>query len=186
MPVGRKRKSTVAREGNGRQQRGERPSAPTEVRRLRDAALCGMRDPEWGSELGRLYLQQQITAEMYAAGKKWCEDAAEWRGSIGIFPIKSTSIDSRRSCPPDPDSERGQYQVRRDQDAAERFFEAHSVLVLFSAEAIVSKVCEDNQSLAGFAELQAFRRGLQKLADHYGLAYRPRRAEHVTASVAYA
>jgi hypothetical protein len=48
-----RRKSLARREPNGRVQCQEPDISPGEVRRLRDAALRGLRDAEWASELGR-------------------------------------------------------------------------------------------------------------------------------------
>ena len=76
------------REPNGRPQR-ERETPPAQVRRLREAALAGLRDPQWGTELGRLLLTKAIDEAMYAAGRRWNEDAAKYRHVIGIRAVKS-------------------------------------------------------------------------------------------------
>ncbi len=63
---------SVAREPNGRRSRVLTRSAPqfapTEVKRLRDAALAGMQNPEWGSELGRLLLAGKLEASFTLRG----------------------------------------------------------------------------------------------------------------------
>ena len=46
------------------------PVAPAELVRLRDAVARGLRDPMWGTELGRLFLEGKLTAEEYEAVKK--------------------------------------------------------------------------------------------------------------------
>ena len=71
----------------------QREYPPAQVRRLRDAAMAGLRDPEWGTELGRLYLEGTITAAMYAAGKDWREKAAKFVGSLGHFPVRSILVE---------------------------------------------------------------------------------------------
>ena len=172
MASRRKSRLVTAREPNGRIQREEREPAPAEVRRLRDAALVGLRDPQWGTELGRLYLQGTITDSMYAAGKRWRDHAAEYRRSIGAFPVKSASLErGSLSHPPDPESTDGLKQVLRENNAAERFFEAHSVLVCMGqgTESIIRRLCEDDLSLCGMVELKKARYGLSRLADHYRL-----------------
>ncbi len=172
MASRRKNRLVTAREPNGRIQREEREPAPTEVRRIRDAALRGLRDPEWGSELGRLYLQGIITDSMYAAGKRWREHATEYRQAIGIFPVKSASLErGSHSTSADPDSDEGNKQAERERNAAERFMEAHAILVFMGqgTESIIRRLCEDDLSLAGMVELKKARYGLSRLADHYNL-----------------
>lgn len=150
----------------------EREFAPAQVKRLRDAAMTGLRDPEWGTELGRLYLEGVITAAMYAAGKEWREKAAKYVTSLGLFPVRSILVEDRvGSLPPDLDTTEGQRQARRDADAMERFFEAHHVLLSVGklAEHTVRQLCEHNEGPCGMAELIALRNGLSALADHRGL-----------------
>jgi hypothetical protein len=146
----------------------QREFPPTQVKRLRDAAMAGLRDPEWGTELGRLYLEGTITASMYAAGKDWREKAARYVKSLGHFPVRSILVDQRGgSLPPDPDTQAGQKQARREADAMERFFEAHYVLLSAGkmAEAVVRRLCEQDEGPCGMAELIALRNGLSALAE---------------------
>lgn len=145
---------------------------PAQVKRLRDAAMAGMRDPEWGSELGRLYLNNVITEAMYAAGKRWTEQAAKYRGVIGVFPLKSSSAEGGSwSHQPDPDSPKGQEIAGKERDAMERYFEAEAVLVNCGpgVRITVRRVCEDGEVLGGYSEVIALRIGLLRLADHWGL-----------------
>jgi hypothetical protein len=138
------------------------------VKRLRDAAMAGLRDPEWGTELGRLYLEGTITASMYAAGKAWREKAARYVHSLGHFPVRTILVEADRgSLPPDPDTDEGRKQARREADAMERFFEAHHVLLSAGklAEATVRRLCEHNEGPCGMAELIALRNGLSALAE---------------------
>lgn len=178
--MGRKtrRGLVVAREPSGRLQRSparerdDREISPTEVRRLRDGALNGLRDPEWGSELGRLYLERAISGREYAAGKTWRAQVARFQGSIGIFPVRSLSGEpTGRAEPPDPESDEGQKQAVKDRDAAETFFEAHTVLLWSGrgAESAVRRLCEEDQAMVGYNELQHARCGLTRLANYYEL-----------------
>lgn len=147
----------------------ERELPPTQVKRLRDAALAGLRDPEWGTELGRLYLAGTISASMYAAGKDWREKAARYIKTLDHFPVRTLPMDGRGgSAPADPDSEAGAAQARREAGAMERFFEAHHVLLSSGrlAERAVRHLCERDQGPCGMAELIALRNGLSALADH--------------------
>jgi hypothetical protein len=137
--------------------------------------MAGLRDPEWGTELGRLFLEGTITAAMYAAGKDWREKAARYAATIGSFPVRSAVLESGRGgSAPDPDTLEGQRQARRDADAMERFFEAHYVLISAGrlAEQTVRQLCEHDQGLCGMAELIALRNGLSALADHKDLTGR--------------
>ena len=177
-----KRKTLAAREPNGRIQREheherEQELAPTAIRRLKDAALRRMCDPEWGSELGRLYLEGALTASQYAAGRKWRQGAAEYRGSIGVFPVRSVALQRGiQGHEVDPDSPEGQKQATRERNGAERFFAAHARLALAGglAESVVRRICEEDEAPCGFAEHQALRKGLTSLVDHYNLTREPK------------
>lgn len=172
--MARRNRLVTAREPNGRIQRNGNPAA-SEVRRLRDMAVRDARHEEWGCELGRLYLEGSLTDSMYAAGKRWRENAAAYRQAIGVFPVRSAALErGSHGTDADPDSEEGQKQVAREANAAERFFEAHAVLVSvgMGAESAVRKLCEEDKSLAGMHELKNARYGLSRLADHYNLTNR--------------
>jgi len=161
------------REPNGRAQRDPAPPSPTQVRRLRDAALRDVRHAEWGTELGRLFLagdHDGINSEMYAAGIRWTKDAARWRASLGVFPVRSAALERGHAHPIDPDSPEGQEQAERDRRALERFLEAHAVLVAAGsgAERAVVALCEKDESPT-FVDRLCARAGLRALAQHYGL-----------------
>ncbi|MCC6889627.1 MAG: hypothetical protein IT536_13920 [Hyphomicrobiales bacterium] len=153
----------------------EREFPPAQIKRLRDAALAGLRDPQWGTELGRLYLQGTITASMYAAGKDWREKAARYVKSLNHFPVRSVRLEGRAGgLAPDPDTVEGRRQAKREADAMERFFEAHHVLLSAGklAEHAVRRLCEHDEGPCGMAELMALRNGLAALAQHRGLTAR--------------
>ena len=157
------------REANGRHQRDEAVPASL-ARRLRDAALAGLSGREWGTELGRLYLAHSITDEMYSAGRRWSVDAAAYRAAIGIFPMRSASLErGALGHAPDPDSEEGRRLADREIEGAERFFAADAALHMAGpgAERAVARLCEHDLSLAGMVELLAARCGLSALARHY-------------------
>lgn len=158
------------REPNGRTQR-EREPAPVAVKRLRDAALHNAGYAEWGTELGRLLLADTITESMYAAGKRWSEMAAKYRGSIGSFPVRSASLQfGRRGSQPDPDSEEGRKIATREANQAERFFAADVALGDDArVRQMVRRVCEDNEPAVGLDDLMKLRSGLMRLVSHWGL-----------------
>lgn len=165
----KRKRATAIREPNGRPSRAglQREFPPAQVKRLRDAALAGLRDPEWGTELGRLYLVGSITAAMYAAGKWWREMAARYMDAIGAFPVRSAGLEvGRGGTPADPDTPEGQRQARRDANAAESFRRTHHVLMTAGplAEAVVRRVCDYDEGPCGMAELISLRNGLSALA----------------------
>jgi hypothetical protein len=166
------------REPNGRIQRVQEES-PTEVRRLRDAALSGMRDPVWGTELGRLYLVGKINSTMFAAGKKWAEMASKY-GEALLSPTpdpKAMCLDRAGGSPIDPDSYEGKKEVRRHIRAVESFVDAYAALKSTSLSGfapstttgIVRSVCERNEMLPGHWGLLALCGGLSTLALFWGL-----------------
>lgn len=167
-----RRKSLAQREPNGRIQRVQEHS-PAEVRRLRDAALSGMRDPLWGTELGRLYLVGKITSGMYAAGKRWAELSARYSQALC-----SPSPDPKAVCfdrgggeSPDPESHEGRREVRRHQRAIASFIDAHAALKTASmaAERIVRSLCERDETLVGHDGMMSLSTGLSVLAHFWGL-----------------
>ena len=168
--TGRKR-AAVVREDNGRAQR-ERERSPTAIRRLMDAALSDMRDPQWGTSLGRLLLTSSITETMYDAGKRWVAMATKYQQSIGIFPVHTAQMEAgRRGMAPDPDTPEGQKIVEREANGAERYFEADTVLAKAGRgiRTAVRRVCEDNETPCGFDELARLRTGLMHLASLWNL-----------------
>ena len=72
--AGRKRQEGL-RTASGRLSRAAKAvtqqASPAQVRRLRDAALAKMLDPQWGSELGRQFLAGHFGTVEYAAGRKY-------------------------------------------------------------------------------------------------------------------
>lgn len=162
------------REPNGRIQRQQLPPS-SEVKRLRDAALSGMRDPTWGTELGRLYLVGKITAEMFAAGKRWGEMAVQYSQAL-CSPCpdpKAVCFDRSGGESPDPDSHEGRREARRHVRAIASFIDAHAALKTDSppSERIVRAMCERNEMLPGHESLIALSRGLAVLAGFWGLTH---------------
>lgn len=170
-----KMKIVQIREPSGRPSRAaeQKETAPAQVRRLRDAALAGMADQEWGTELGRLFLSGKITPPMYAAGKKWAERASRYQAAINC-PVGMRSASAERvgfSSPADPDSDEGQEQVKRDVGAVLAFQEAHAVLLGAGliAERAVRGLCERDEAMTGELHALALHRGLSWLAEYWGL-----------------
>lgn len=168
-----RRKSLAQREPNGRIQRDPAIPPASEVRRLRDAALSGMRDPTWGTELGRLYLVGKITASMFAAGKRWAELATKYSQAL-CSPApdpKALCLDRSGGESPDPDSYEGRKEARRHERAVTSFLDAHAALKTASAlsERLVRSICERDELLPGYESLLSLKRGLTELAGFWGL-----------------
>lgn len=169
-----RRKVLAVRESNGRIQRDPQLPPPSEVRRLRDAALAGMRDPIWGTELGRLYLVGKITATMYAAGKRWAELAAQYSQAL-CSPCpdpRAICLDRMGGSPVDPDSNEGRKESRRHLRAVNSFVDAHAAMVSIAKSAgvrAVRSVCERNEMPIGHMEILALSTGLTTLAAFWGL-----------------
>lgn len=71
------------REPNGRLSRAAQKivgaDSVGEIKRLREAALSGMRDRLWGTQLGRLWLEGKITPHQFRAGQQWEALIGKWR-----------------------------------------------------------------------------------------------------------
>ena len=147
---------------------------PGEIKRLRLAAVEGMRAPEWGTELGHLYLRGQITEHEYEAGKRWGRLVVAYHRAIGAKPGYPPAMTFYRSDPafePDPESEEGKKRLRYAQDIIDDMREAHAVLIGAGmlAERSVRSVCEADQAPIGIEGLETLKRGLQWVAKHWGL-----------------
>lgn len=172
-----RRKSMVQREPNGRAQREPQLPAPSEVRRLRDAALAGMRDPLWGTEIGRLFLAGKITSTMFAAGKRWAELASQYSQAL-CSPSpdpKAISLDRTGGHSHDPDSAEGRKEARRHARAVQSFIDAYAAMKttnLLDPDRVVRVVratCERGEMPTGHSELLALTGGLRRLASFWGL-----------------
>lgn len=170
--MGRRRAALAKREANGRIQR-EHELAPVTVRRLRDAALTGLRDPEWGTELGRLYLAGKLTSEAYAAGKRWRELAARYsRALCSPSPDpKAIAMERSGSSVIDPDTPEGAREARRHVRAVASFIDAHVALKAAGrgSEVVVRGVCERDETIPGHQAMLALSQGLNALAGFWGL-----------------
>ena len=177
-PLGRRSKDrnrqiglSLVREPSGRRKRDDRDYAPAQVRRLRDAALKGMADSRWGTELGRLLLTRQIEPMQFAAGERWARLAADYRRAINSPPsLRAAAME--RGGPgyePDPESEAGAAIVRHERVVVRRMERAHLALVGAGklAEAAVRAVCERDEA-APYA-IVYLTEGLSALVRHFRL-----------------
>jgi hypothetical protein len=132
-----------------------------------------MRDPAWGTEIGRLYLTGKVTSTMFAAGKRWAELATQY-GQALCSPApdpKAISLDRTGGHSHDPDSPEGRKEARRHERAVASFLDAHAALKQHgrAAERTVRPVCERGDMLQGHQDLIALSGGLERLADFWGL-----------------
>jgi hypothetical protein len=170
-----RRKSLARREPNGRIQRQEPDISPGEVRRLRSAALRGLRDAEWGTEMGRLYLEGKLTAAQYAAGKWWATLAARYADAIGAKPHPKPIALERGSASHqcDPGSERGMEIAQTHERDVRRFLAVYEALQKCGAVVVqaVRDLCEYDQSPVGHYQFTKLIEGLNALArEHEALA----------------
>jgi hypothetical protein len=113
--MSRRRKVMAVREPNGRASRAGATELlpPTEIRRLFDAASAGLRDPMFGTMLGRIHLVGKITRAELAAGLRWAELIADYAVACQSPRAPRTAqFDSRGGTPADPDSEKGQREAK--------------------------------------------------------------------------
>lgn len=172
------------REPNGRLSRSAMPTdttSPTAVKRLRDAALKGMADAQWGTALGGLFLAGAITDVEYAAGQRWARLVTSYRRVKGIPQPDAKAVSLERyepSVEPDQDSYEGQKRKLRADLVMADFEKARDALRSAgpSSLRIVALVCEEGKSLTGWAEKIALAMGLDALAAHWHLTKQPIRA----------
>jgi hypothetical protein len=163
-----RRKSMAIRKPSGRRSFRAQVQLPpaSETRRVRDLVLAGVRPAEWGTMLGRLYMEEKISALQYSAGKRWTTLVGDYTQAChGPKPPQTARLDPSGGTPPDPDSLKGVREARRHARVIEDYVGAHRMLQLAgtTSERIVRAVCEEDQAPVGVMELDALRIGLQTL-----------------------
>lgn len=167
-----RRKSLARREANGRPQRVHlhrelQLPPPSEVRRLMDAAVAGMRPAEWGTMLGRLYLAGRITETQFAAGRRWSALVAEYSVACCAPRMpQSAKLEPGGGNAVDPDSAKGAREARRHARMIESFESGAEALrrAGMASVRVVGAVCEQDLAPVGMVEVEALRNGLQTLA----------------------
>lgn len=176
-------KTIRQREPNGRLSRAGREvtgaMAPAAIRRLRDAALAGMAAPEWGTELGLMYLRQEVDAPLYEAGRRWARLATEAQRATGapVHVGSGGNLERGHDRRPDPETPAGRHEAERD-----RAIVADANAALHALDAAgqgprkaVIRVCQDNRPAIGPEERNFLLAGLAALARHWRLIPIPRR-----------
>lgn len=176
---GRKRKIEVPREKNGQPSRrmldkiGGTP--PALVMRMRQAAARRFADPAYGTPIGRMYLEDEITSAEYEAAKRW----------DGVVKSFQTAIQaptaSPRSCALeggsggalcDPDTEAGEIEAVEHREAIKVYERAHLVLADCGAGVLrdFRRVCEGiGESPGGSESKGRVKLGLRALVQHWRL-----------------
>ena len=170
--VGRKRLDG-ARYPSGDRRPEERPAkeyAPTAVKRLIDAAVAKMGDPEYGTVIGRLVLTGILNTREYTAGKRWAITVAEYEAAMGMPSPNPKSIvigAPSKGEPPDPESDAGVAQAKAAARARKRYEAAHRELLKCGsdAEKAVRALCEGiGKSPSCHEQILSAKRGLEALA----------------------
>jgi hypothetical protein len=175
-----RRKSLAPRHPGGKLVQSEPDISPGEVRRLRDAALRGLRDAEWASELGRYYLEGKLNHAQFAAGKWWTMLAARYADAIGAKPHPKPIALERGSASHqcDPGSERGLEIAQTHERDVRRFLAAYEALQKCGTIAVkaVRDLCEYDQSPGGHHDFTRLIEGLNVLArEHEALTNQRKR-----------
>lgn len=176
MAVKKKQALYPVREPNGRMSRSTEAAVqalpPAEVKRLLGAARDGLRDPMWGTELGRYLLDGEINNAEYEAGRRWGRLVTAYYEAIDARPPHPKAAALFLADPaaePEPESEEGQRRLKVALRVVADMKEAHAILRAAGeqAEKAVRQVCEVNElpvQGAGYLRL-----GLRWLALHWGL-----------------
>jgi hypothetical protein len=166
-----RRKSLASREPSGKVRRPPRADptlpSPTEVTRLRDAALAGMRDAVWSSPLGWLYLSGRLSGSQFAAGRRWATLARDYSAATqSPKQPRSANLDPAGGQPPDPDSPAGLKEAQQHAHTLHQYLAALEMLKHTGAPArrAVAAVCEQATMPAGHAQLADLNRGLSALS----------------------
>lgn len=169
---GRKRHLNVVRRNDGKAV-SPQPTPAGEIKRLVEASLAGMRQPEWGTVYGQLLLGRKITPEQFNAAKRWDQAAVAYQAAIAA-PGRMKALSLERGInahAPDPDTTEGELAAARDRRVVGQYLKAQSALSAAGkmAELAVRSVVQDREYPAGFEVLCALVAGLDALSAHYRL-----------------
>jgi hypothetical protein len=145
-------------------------ASPLEVRRLMDAALRGVRDASFGTEIGRLSLTGKLTSAEVAIAKRWAElvnaYSAAMRGPKGPSTVE---MDAGGGQPSDPDSDVGRKEASKHTRAVTNWIEGRDALRKCGrgVENVVEDVVVHDRARTGFDELVALRAGLHALSTEW-------------------
>ena len=142
---------------------------PTEMRRLFDAAITGLRDPLFGTMLGRIHLAGKISRAEFAAGKRWAELTTEYAVSCQApRPPQTVCSRSRRWHASRSRQRRGRRRSSATPAPALPMpMEVCAASGRQAAELAVEQICINEFAPAGFEQLKALQRGLRALSEFW-------------------
>lgn len=142
---------------------------PKEWPRLRDAALAGMANPMWGSELGRLMVRRSLTAAQFEAARRYSE-TCRLAGNMTGLPSPSPKTPSwARSPGKQRDAFSEEENVRGEVAKAlyQNIINIRAMLDPMTMRLINSVCCNDEACAAW--DLHRLQQGLEKIAVFFGL-----------------
>jgi hypothetical protein len=147
----------------------ESGASPSQIRRLRDAALAGMADPQWGSMAGIFYLSRKIDEIEYETAKRFGDLHTQYISVIGGPKSPKSSNPERGSLgiSLDVDSELGEEETKKHINIMGRYNDAHTVLLGIgpAAEGDIIRFCSiPGESPAGHEAMLRVRWGLRALS----------------------
>ena len=147
---------------------------PAATKRAALNAMAGMCDPQWGTVIGRLFLQEKLTSIQYEAGKRWDALAKHYHTAMQAPSPnpKAPAIDfSPKSNEADPNSDAGMQETARHRSAVDAFNDAHACLCQLGqrTEKAVRDTCEHGMEPVGYDGLLRLRDGLGTLGDFWQL-----------------
>ena len=163
-----RRKTLAVREPSGKVKRAppDLPS-PTEVSRLRDAALSGLKDAIWGSMLGQVYLRGKISGVQFAAGKRWADLARNYSLACqSPKEARSGNLNPAGGEPADPDSPQGLREAQQQAHTKHQYIAANAILHHAGepARRAVMATCEHGIAPIGHDGLENLKVGLSAIA----------------------
>ena len=168
-------RAAAEREPNGRLSRATKVEidarSPAEVKRLRDAAILGMRDPLWGTELGRLFLRNRITPQQFEAGKRWRSLVECWRRlqggpspheKGGLAPLHTETRGRGMDNANDPATIKRTRELDHELGAALDVLQAGGARQAHLCSSTVRDCCELDRPIIGLAEIAWLQDGTRR------------------------
>ena len=143
-----------------------KPIALPTWQRLRDEVILRSRDPELGTELGRLFLAGELTARQFEAGRRYGATVREAMRVIGL-PCLDPGDKAAASTAPFPEPGSPEWDRLSDQGrAAAVTLDALAECLSISQRRSVAAVCVDGRALPWF-ERNGLVRGLEALSAQF-------------------
>lgn len=175
--AGRPRKA-VPRTPSGQPSRAagarEEPGlSPATIKRLMTVNARAVQGLEYGTPVGRLLLEQKISALEYQASRIWASNAKAYETAIDAKSLKAQNLDREVSgFRPDPNSAMGRRIADRERDDVDLFLADIDRLAGMGNRYVttVREICEGvGRPPAGFEELTRLKKALSALALAWGI-----------------